>query len=110
MKKNDTVYLKHILDAIHQIETYVDSLDYAQFEQTRLVQDGVIRQLEIIGEASRNLSDEYRAQHAELPWRQIIGLRNRLIHAYFDVNLGIIWEIVQVNIPQLKHSINASIE
>lgn len=110
MKKSDTVYLKHIWDAINQIETYVATLDYLQFEQTRLVQDGVIRQLEIIGEASRNLSDEFRDDHAELPWRQIIGLRNRLIHAYFDVNLGIIWEIVQVNIPQMKHTISSFID
>ncbi|MCB9076528.1 MAG: DUF86 domain-containing protein [Anaerolineaceae bacterium] len=97
-------------DAINQIETYVDSLDYSQFEQTRLIQDGVIRQLEIIGEASRNLSDEFRDQHAELPWRQIIGLRNRLIHAYFDIDLGIIWDIVQVNIPQMKHTLSSFID
>lgn len=108
--KSDTVYLKHIWDAINQIETYVDSLDYSQFEQTRLIQDGVIRQLEIIGEASRNLSDEFRDQHAELPWRQIIGLRNHLIHAYFDIDLGIIWDIVQVNIPQMKHTLNSFID
>lgn len=110
MKKSDTVYLKHILDAINQIETYMDTLDYSQFEQTRLVQDGVIRQLEIIGEASRNLSDDFRVQHPELPWRQIIGLRNRLIHAYFDVDLGIVWDIVQENLPQLKDTINSFID
>ncbi|MCB0168148.1 MAG: DUF86 domain-containing protein [Anaerolineae bacterium] len=110
MKKSDIVYLKHIWDAINQIETYIATLDFPQFEQTRLVQDGVIRQLEIIGEASRNLSDEFRDDHAELPWRQIIGLRNRLIHAYFDVNLGIIWEIVQVNIPQMKQTISSFID
>jgi uncharacterized protein with HEPN domain len=105
MKQNDTVYLSHILDAITQIETYTAGLSYDQFLQTRLVQDGVIRQLEIIGEASRNLSDDFRDQYPELPWSQIISLRNRLIHAYFEVNLGIIWEIAQNNIPPLKQKV-----
>jgi uncharacterized protein with HEPN domain len=107
MKRNDTVYLSHILDAITQIEIYTAGLSYDQFSQTRLVQDGVIRQLEIIGEASRNLSDDLRNQHSELPWSQIIGLRNRLILTYFDVNLGIIWDIVQNDLPALKQSVSA---
>lgn len=105
MKRSDTVYLSHILDAITQIEIYTAGLSYDQFSQTRLVQDGVIRQLEIIGEASRNLSDDFRDQHSELPWPQIIGLRNRLIHAYFEVNLGIVWDIVQNDLPPLKQKV-----
>lgn len=102
MKKNDAVFLRHILDAIGQIETYTAGLSYRQFAANRLVQDGVVRQLEIIGEATRNLSDEFRAQHPDLPWQQIVGLRNRLIHAYFDINLGIIWDVAQADIPLLK--------
>jgi uncharacterized protein with HEPN domain len=94
MRKSDAVYLNQILDAGDQIESYTAGLSYHEFSKNRLVQDGVVRQLEIIGEACRNLSDSFRAQHPDLPWKQIIGLRNRLIHAYFDVNLGIIWDIV----------------
>ena len=109
-KRNNNVYLAHILDAINQIESYTVHLSYSQFLETPLVQDGVIRQLEIIGEASRNLSDEFRAKHSDLPWQQIIGLRNRLIHAYFDVNLGIIWDIIQNDIPSLKGKISGLIE
>ena len=105
MKRNDAVYLSHILDAITQIEIYTAGLSYDQFSQTRLVQDGVIRQLEIIGEASRSLSDDFRDQHSELPWPQIIGLRNRLIHAYFEVNLGIVWDIVQNDLPPLRQKV-----
>jgi len=107
MKRNDTVYLSHIWDAITQIEIYTAGLSYDQFSQTRLVQDGVIRQLEIIGEASRNLSDDFRDQHSELPWLQIIGLRNRLIHAYFEINLGIVWDIVQNDLPPVKQKVTA---
>lgn len=110
MSKNDTVFLKHILDAINQIETYTAGLSYPEFSENRLVQDGVIRQLEIIGEASRHLSDELRAQHPDSPWQQILGLTNRLIHAYFDINLGIIWDIVQADIPPLKGRVRALLE
>jgi uncharacterized protein with HEPN domain len=106
MTRNDTVFLHHILDAINQIETYTADLAYLEFCQDRLTQDGVIRQLEIIGEACRNLSDEIRLQHPDLPWSQIIGLTNRLSHAYFDINLGIIWDIVQADIPHLKAEVS----
>ena len=102
MSKSDFVFLNHILDAITQIEIYTAGLSYRQFTEDRLVQDGVVRQLEIIGEAVRSLSDEFRAEHPSMPWHHIVGLRNRLIHAYFDINLGIIWDIVQVDLPKLK--------
>lgn len=88
-----------------QIETYIATVDHEQFLQERLIQDGVVRQLEIIGEATRNLSSEFRDQHPEPPWKQIIGLRNRVIHAYFDVNLDIIWEVTQNDLVDLKRSI-----
>ena len=94
MKRNDSVYLQHILDAIEQIEIYTSSKSYDEFLRERLIQDGVVRQLEIIGEASRKLSSEFREQQPEIPWQQIIGLRNRVIHAYFEINLTIIWEVI----------------
>jgi len=107
MSKHDTVYLDHILDAINQIEFYTDGLSYETFSEDRLIQDGVVRQLEIIGEACRALSPDFRAQHPDPPWKQIMGLRNRLIHAYFDINLGIIWDIVQADIPRLKAQVRS---
>jgi len=103
--KHDAVYLKHILEAIEQIEIYIANLSEEQFRNNRLVQDGVVRQLEIIGEASRYLSSECRDNHPEIPWRQMIGMRNRVIHAYFDVNLTIVWEVVQHDLPVLKQNI-----
>jgi uncharacterized protein with HEPN domain len=110
MRKNEAVYLLHILDAINQIETYTAGLSYLQFYQDRLIQDGVIRQLEIVGEACRSLSEEFRTQYPDLPWSQIIGLRNRLVHAYFDINLGIIWDIVHADIPPLKVEVGRLLE
>jgi len=105
MKKDDTVYLQHILDAIEQIQDYLKGVSAGQFLQKRLLQDGVVRRLEIIGEASRNLSDELRQRHPEVPWGQIIGLRNRITHAYFDVDLHIVWEIVQNDLSPLKQQV-----
>jgi uncharacterized protein with HEPN domain len=107
MIRHDAVYLNHILDAIGQIESYTAGLSYDTFSEDRLIQDGVVRQLEIIGEACRALSPEFRAQHPDLPWNQIMGLRNHLIHAYFDINLGIIWDIVRADIPPLKAQVRA---
>jgi uncharacterized protein with HEPN domain len=105
MKRDDSAYLKHILDAILQIEEYVRGVSLEQFKQTKLVQDGVIRELEIIGEASRNLSTELCQSHPETPWKHIIGLRNRIIHAYFDIDLLAVWEIVTEDLPLLKEQV-----
>jgi uncharacterized protein with HEPN domain len=102
MKKDDSVYLRHIIDAFMQIEDYMDGVSYDEFISNKLLQDGVIRQLEVMGEAARNLSEDLRCEYPQIPWRQMIGLRNRMIHAYFNVNLQIIWEIIQGDLPDLK--------
>ena len=105
MKKDETVYLHHILDAIDRIEEYTRGLTKKEYLEDGLRQDGVVRQLEIIGEASANLSEKFQEEHSEIPWGQIIALRNRIVHAYFDINLQITWDIVHVDIPPLKKQI-----
>jgi uncharacterized protein with HEPN domain len=110
MKKDDSVYLHHIMDAFVQIERYTDGVSHDDFMENRLLQDGVIRQLEVMGEAARNLTEDLRNEYPNIPWRQMIGLRNRMIHAYFNVNLQIIWEIIQGDIPNLKKDINYVLE
>lgn len=80
------------------------------FIKNSLIQDGVIRQLEVMGEASRNLSEDIRNEYPHIPWRQMISLRNRMIHAYFNVNLQIIWEIVHGDIPYLKQETKRVLE
>lgn len=101
MTRNE-VYLHHILDAIHQIEEYTADVNEAAFKQNRLVQDAVTRQLEIIGEASRHLSEEFRDAHDAIPWHAIIGMRNRIAHDYLNIDLEVIWEVVQYDLPELK--------
>jgi uncharacterized protein with HEPN domain len=105
MKKDDTVYLRHILDAIQRIQEYLASTPYDQFLQDHLLQDGVVRQLEVIGEAASNVSEALQSAHPELPWGEMIGIRNRLIHAYFEVDLFIVWDTVRSDLPPLKQQV-----
>ena len=110
MKKDDSVYLHHIMDAFVQIERYTDGVTHEEFLSNSLLQDGVIRQLEVMGEAARNLSEDLRNEYPKIPWSQMISLRNRMIHAYFNVNLQIIWEIIQGDIPNLKQETKRVLE
>ncbi len=103
--KNDAVYLHHILDAINRIQRYIGGVSYDRFLQDNLLQDGVVRQLEIIGEAAKSVSSAFRNTHPELPWKQMAATRNKLIHDYFEVDLLIVWDTVQSDLPPLKQQV-----
>lgn len=102
--RNESVYLADILDAIDRIRDYT-SAGREAFEASRLIQDAVIRNLEIIGEAARKVSEAMRQSHPEIPWTEIAGTRNRVIHGYFEVNLDIVWLIVEKDLPVLRGQI-----
>lgn len=110
MKKNDSVYLSHILDSIERIEEYTESMEKGDFLSSNLVQDGTIRQIEIIGEATKNLSLDLREKYTQVPWKDVAGMRDRLIHHYFGVNLKDVWYTVKVDIPALKNEILAILD
>lgn len=104
--KSDLVYLRHILDAIQKIESYV-SVGHETFMSTSHWQDAVIRQLEIIGEAAKRLSPDLRSRYPQIPWKRIAGLRDVLIHDYLGVDISLVWRITQTYLPELKHQIDA---
>jgi uncharacterized protein with HEPN domain len=100
--KNDAVYLSHIRDAISKIEKYLAGADHDTLSGNDMMLDAVIRELAVIGEAAKNLSEEFKGAHQHIPWRKITNMRNLLIHEYFGVNTKIVWDTCQNNLPILK--------
>jgi uncharacterized protein with HEPN domain len=98
----DTDYLEHIQIAIKKILRYLESVDESEFRADELLQDAVIRNLEIIGEAVSKLSAGLKVKHLDVPWTEISGMRNRLIHGYMSVNLQIVWDTVQKVLPHFS--------
>ena len=101
MVRDDQVYLAHIRDALMQISTYTAGMDNKAFLGNRMVQDAVIRQFEIVGEATKNLSISFRECHSLLPWKDLAGFRDKLIHQYFGVDLSSVWRSVVDDVPVL---------
>ena len=104
MRRDYRLYLDDILDAIKRIRDYVRGMDYKSFSSDMRTQDAVVRNLEIIGEASRQLPVEIREKVATIEWPKIMGLRNILVHEYFGVNLLIIWDIVEHKLEPLAEA------
>jgi uncharacterized protein with HEPN domain len=104
--KDERVYLGHIRDAINDLKAYA-SVGQEAFLADRMRQDAIIRKLEIIGEAVKQLSVETRAKRPELPWKQIAGMRDRLTHAYFGVDLGLVWRVVDRDLQPLQTAVEA---
>jgi len=105
MKKDPRVYLAHILECAQKIERYTEDGE-KEFLSDSLIQDAVIRNFEIIGEAAKRVPAAYRKGHPEIPWRLMAGFRDVLIHAYEGVDLNRVWEIVQDDLPKVKEAIN----
>ena len=102
MKKNPKIFLEHIKEAILLIEDYSTGVSQAKFLKSRSLQDAIIRRLEIIGEAVKNLPVSFRSKHTQIPWKQIAGMRDILIHEYFDVDLLLTWRVVKQELPLIK--------
>ena len=104
-------YLEHILEAIERATRYLQSLQrIEEFKSSELLQDAVIRNIQIIGEAARQiheLAPEFPARHPQIPWEQMRGMRNVVTHEYFFVNLQIVWTTVRSDLPRLKEQIHA---
>jgi uncharacterized protein with HEPN domain len=107
--KDERLYLSNIKECIERIEQYTISGRDA-FMETPMVQDAVIRKFEIIGEATKRLSPELRATYSDVPWQQMAGLRDVLIHDYLKVNLNLVWQIVEDNLSELKEQVSTILD
>jgi len=108
--KKDEPYLRHILDAISDIEKFTKGLSKESFLKNREKQYAVIRAMEIIGEAAKNVSPQLRAKYPQIPWKTAAGMRDKLIHGYFGVNLERVWQVIEDNLPEFKKQIVAILE
>ena len=110
MDKDYKIYLKHIFDSIILIEKYTENILFEEFEKDRKTIDAVIRNFEIIGEASKNISDEIKKNYPHIPWKSMKGLGNILIHEYFGVDISAVWENIKHELPNLKKQIKSILE
>jgi Uncharacterized conserved protein len=109
-KRTYKLFVEDVLEAMDKIERYINGLTYETFVKNEIVVDAVIRNLEIIGEASRNIQEDVREKYPDIPWKRMIGLRNIAVHEYFGVDLGIIWEIITRNLPETRPEITAMLK
>src|SRR3989338_11197078 len=98
MKKDDLVFVGHILDSIEKIQVFIGDMEKGQFEKDELKQYAVMRAIEIIGEASKNISSDFKKKYAEISWADMIRMRDKVIHNYFGIDLNIVWDTVTVDI------------
>ena len=102
MKKDPGVFIGHILESIEIIEGYSEGMTEVDLMGSIDLQDKIIRRIEIIGEAVKNLPDDLKKAHSEIPWRDIAGMRDIVVHQYFGVDLEFVWQVVTKDIPELK--------
>jgi len=100
--KADLSYIDHIIDCIEKIDRYTQTLDRNKFADNEIVQDTVIRNLEIIGEAAKKISKSFKKKHQQIPWRAITGIRDKLIHDYLGVDIDVVWNTIEKDLPALK--------
>lgn len=104
-RRDNVVYLKHIRDAVKKISQYVSEHSPNEFKENPWDQDAVVRNLEIIGEAANNLDSDFRSNYNQIPWRAIIDFRNIAVHDYADLDLEVVWQILDVDLPELQEQI-----
>ena len=107
--KSDEVFVRHMLDAISELQAMLGGLTYTEFEQDAIRVHASVRLLEIVGEAANKLSDEYRKANVTIPFADIIGMRNKLIHQYFEVDLEVLWTVYEEDLQSLEEALKNSL-
>ncbi len=100
--KDDKLYLIHVSESIEKIDSYITGLDFASFMEKAIVQDAVLRNLQVLAESTQQFSDEFKSRHPEIEWYKIAGLRNILVHDYLGIDLETVWAAVTSKLPELK--------
>jgi len=101
-EKSPRLYLEDILTSISRIEEYTEGLSFENFKKDQKTLDAVVRNLEIIGEAARNIPESFSEKHGKLPWREMVSMRNKVIHEYFGIDISILWQTIKEDLPGLK--------
>ena len=104
-KRRDKDFLGDIWEAMDMIGLYTKGLTYRKFLEDRKTQDAVVRNFEVIGEATKNIAADFKAKHPKVPWKTLAGLRDKLIHFYFGIDYKIVWDITKKELPKLKRQI-----
>ncbi|MBU2576694.1 MAG: DUF86 domain-containing protein [Nanoarchaeota archaeon] len=105
MSKEPLIFIEHILESIQNIESFIKNSSKNYFLKNKEKQSAVIRQIEIIGEAVKNIPDSFRKKYPDIPWIRIAGMRDKLMHHYFGVDLKTVWKVIKENLPGLKKDI-----
>lgn len=103
--KDDGLYRIHIQECIARIESYTKGIDFEEFSKTPMIQDAVLRNLQIMAESTQRLSEEFKNTHPDVDWRKIFGLRNILVHDYLGIDLETVWNILASDLPGLKKAL-----
>lgn len=102
MKRDYNLFVKDILDAIDKTEHFIKDMDYQEFIQDDKTSTAVVKKIEIIGEAIKNIPPDIKAKYSNIPWRDIVGMRNKISHGYFGIDYEIVWAVIKKKLPELK--------